>query len=403
MAVGLEAANGLKPVQGVRLGTAAAGVRYADRTDLALVELAAGSTCAATFTRNAFMAAPVIVAKANLGTHPSRYWLINSGNANAATGVPGLEDARATCAMVAEHCGVEAGSVLPFSTGVIGERMPLDAFQRGIRAACDDLSEDGWDGAASAIMTTDTLPKGGSRTLEFNGKTITMTGIVKGAGMIRPDMATMLAFVATDAAIAQEVLDGCLLDAVERSFNRVTIDGDTSTNDACVLAATGASGAVLSTPEEIAAFQSALNALTLELAQALVRDGEGASKFICVDVDGGSDTDECLAVAYTVAHSPLVKTALFASDPNWGRIVMAVGRAGVVDLDISGVNVFLGDVCIVRGGGRADSYTESAGQAVMDEEEITIRIELGRGASRERVWTSDLSHDYVTINAEYRT
>jgi glutamate N-acetyltransferase / amino-acid N-acetyltransferase len=403
MAVGLEAATGLKPVKGVRLGTAAAGVRYADRTDLALVELADGSTCAATFTRNAFMAAPVVVAKAHLGAYPSRYWLINSGNANAATGEPGLHDARATCAMVAEHCGVEAGSVLPFSTGVIGERMPLDAFQRGIRAAIASLSEHGWDGAANAIMTTDTVPKGASRTLEVNGKTVTMTGIVKGAGMIRPDMATMLAFVAADAAIAQEQLDGCLREAVERSFNRVTIDGDTSTNDACVLAATGASGAVLSTTQEIAAFQSALNALTLELAQALVRDGEGASKFICVDVDGGYDIEECLAVAYTVAHSPLVKTALFASDPNWGRIVMAIGRAGVADLDISGVNVFLGDACIVRGGGRADSYTESAGQAVMDAQEITIRIELGRGASRERVWTSDLSHDYVTINAEYRT
>ena len=403
MAVGLEAAVGLKPVAGVRLGTAASGIRYPDRTDLALVELAAGSTCAAMFTRNAFMAAPVILAKEHLATSATRFWLINSGNANAATGDPGFEDARSTCAMVADECGVEAGSVLPFSTGVIGERMPLDAFEHGIRVATADLSEHGWDEAAKAIMTTDTLPKGGSRSLEVGGKAVTMTGIVKGAGMIRPDMATMLAFVATDAAVAQNTLDTCLREAVEGSFNRVTIDGDTSTNDACVLAATGGSGAALTTAEDIAAFQCALNDLTLELAQGLVRDGEGASKFICVDVDGGHNIKECLAVAYTVAHSPLVKTALFASDPNWGRIVMAIGRAGVADLDVSGVNVFLGDVCIVRGGGRADTYTESAGQAEMDAEEITIRIELDRGTSRDCVWTSDLSHDYVTINAEYRT
>jgi glutamate N-acetyltransferase / amino-acid N-acetyltransferase len=403
MAVGLRAAANLKAVRGIRLGTAQAGVRYADRTDLALVELAQGSVTAATFTRNAFQAAPVLVAKQHLAAAAARFWLINSGNANAATGKPGIDDARATCALVAACGDVLAEQVLPFSTGVIGERMPISAFERGVKEAHAALRDDGWDAAARAIMTTDTEPKGASASITLSTGQCTLTGIVKGSGMIRPDMATMLAFVATDAAIDAADLDACLRIAVEQSFNRVTVDGDTSTNDACVLTATGAAGVSAAGSADLALFQHALNTLCLELAQALVRDGEGATKFIEVRVEGGRDAQECLSVAYTVAHSPLVKTAMFASDANWGRIVMAIGRAGVDALDIEGVNVFLGDVCIVRSGGRADGYTEEAGQQVMSNEEISVRIELGRGSAAETIWTSDLSHGYVSINAEYRS
>ncbi|MEM7405960.1 MAG: bifunctional glutamate N-acetyltransferase/amino-acid acetyltransferase ArgJ [Pseudomonadota bacterium] len=403
MAVGLEPARALLPVKGVRLGTAQAGVRYQGRTDLALIELAPGSTTAATFTQNSFEAAPVTLARQHLSTGTSRYWLINSGNANAATGSPGIADALATCEMVGRAGTVPATAVLPFSTGVIGERMPLAAFEHGVPAAFAALAEDGWMGAAEAIMTTDTVPKGASREVTLSDGACTITGIVKGSGMIRPDMATMLAFVATDAAIAADDLQSMLRNAVEFSFNRVTVDGDTSTNDACVLAATGASGVGLAAAADRQQFVQVLQELMLELAQSLVRDGEGATKFIAVEVTGGADATESLRVAYTVAHSPLVKTAIFASDPNWGRIVMAIGRAGVRDLDVSGVHVHLGDVCIVRNGGRAEDYTEEAGQRVMDEEEILVRIELGRGGAAETVWTSDLSHDYVTINAEYRT
>lgn len=403
MAVGLKPASNLTPISGVRIGTAEAGVRYSGRPDLALFELAPGSTCAATFTQSAFAAAPVLLAKQHLEAAECRSWLVNSGNANAATGQPGLDDASATCTVVAEALGVSAQSVLPFSTGVIGERMPLAAFERGVPAAVAALSEDGWLAGAEAIMTTDTVPKGASRTVALSGGTVNITGIVKGSGMIRPDMATMLAFAATDAVIAAESLRTMLHTAVEYSFNRVTVDGDTSTNDACVLAATGASGVVVTSDDDVAVLQAALNDLALELAQGMIRDGEGASKFVSVVVEQGRDIEECLEVAYTIAHSPLVKTALFASDPNWGRIVMAIGRAGVDALDIEGVNVFLGDVSIVQAGGAAPSYTEAAGQAVMDQEDITIRVQLGRGEATETVWTSDLSHDYVTINAEYRT
>ena len=403
MAVGLITAQNLTPVAGVRLGTAEAGVRYPDRTDLALVELAPGTVTAATFTRNAFQAAPVTVAKAHVKDADARFWLINSGNANAATGQPGIDDALATCAIVARHGDVSPQQVLPFSTGVIGERMPLDAFERGVASAYTALAADGWDQAARAIMTTDTEPKGFSAGVQLSTGACVMTGIVKGSGMIRPDMATMLAFVATDATLTHHQLQPSLAVAVEQSFNRVTVDGDTSTNDACVLSATGASGVVVDGAEDLLTFQIALNQLCLQLAQSLVRDGEGATKYIAIQVDGGKDESECLAVAYTVAHSPLVKTAMFASDANWGRIVMAIGRAGVAELDVTGVNVFLGDVCIVRSGGRALEYTEEAGAQVMHEAEISVTIELGRGQASETVWTSDLSHDYVTINAEYRT
>lgn len=403
MAVGLQAARDLGSVDGVRMASVEAGIRYRNRRDLTVFELAPGSVTAATFTQSSFAAAPVRLAREHLARTAPRYLLINTGNANAATGEPGLDDARRCCALVAQAAGCAAEEVLPFSTGVIGERLPLEPFERAVPQALAALAADAWEAAAAAIMTTDTVPKGACREVQLGGGSCRLVGITKGSGMIRPDMATMLAFIATDARIDADALQTLLTQTVERTFNRVTVDGDTSTNDACVLSASGAAGVELASDADRAAFQAALDSLCLELAQGLVRDGEGASKFITVQVDGGRDAGECLAVAYTVAHSPLVKTAMFASDPNWGRLVMAIGRAGVADLDPAGVDVHLGDVCIVRRGGRDADYTEAAGQAVMDAEEITVRIDLGRGGASETVWTSDLSHDYVTINAEYRT
>jgi glutamate N-acetyltransferase/amino-acid N-acetyltransferase len=316
-----------------------------------------------------------------------------------------MADARACCEALAREAGVEAAQVLPFSTGVIGEPLPVDKIVKGIPAALGNLSENHWAEAASGIMTTDTRPKGATRRLELNGKTVTISGISKGAGMIRPNMATMLGFIATDADVEPELLDSLASELGEKSFNRITIDGDTSTNDACMLIATGASEAEKITRDSanLAAFRAALEEVFLELAHAIVRDGEGATKFVTIDISQAASQQEALDVAYTVAHSPLVKTALFASDPNWGRILAAVGRAGIEDLDLNRLVIWLGDVCLVRDGGRADDYSEERGQAVMDQEEITIRIELGRGPVNETVWTCDFSHDYVTINAEYRT
>ncbi|MBT6276270.1 MAG: bifunctional glutamate N-acetyltransferase/amino-acid acetyltransferase ArgJ, partial [Chromatiales bacterium] len=322
MAVGLMAASGLGVVKGIRLASVEAGIRYTGRRDLTLIELAAGSVSAATFTRNAFTAAPVIVAREHLQSAAPRYLLINTGNANAATGVGGLDDARRSCALVANVAGCEPQEVLPFSTGVIGERLPLPPFEAGIPAALNALSDNGWEAAAAAIMTTDTVPKGVFRDVPLSGGAVRIVGIAKGSGMIRPDMATMLAFLGTDLVLAQDDAQRLLSSVVEQSFNRVTVDGDTSTNDACVLSATGQSGVHLSGVEDEQTFREALFSLMLELAQALVRDGEGASKFITVRVEAGATTAECLQVAYTVAHSPLVKTAMFASDPNWGRLVM---------------------------------------------------------------------------------
>ena len=390
---------------GVRVATAALGGRSRPRDDLTLFEIAPGARCAATFTRNAFCAAPVTVAREHLALEAPRYLLVNAGNANAGTGARGIADAKRCCALVSEATGAPAASVLPFSTGVIGEPLPVERFERAIPAAAERLGEDGWLDAASAIATTDIVPKGASRTVDLGGRTATVTGIAKGSGMIRPDMATMLAFIATDAAVAPDALRSMVREAVEASFNRITVDGDTSTNDACVLVATGALGnapAGEASPE-YPALAAAVGEVALELAHAIVRDGEGATKFVTVEVEEGAGGDECLAVAYTVAHSPLVKTALYASDANWGRILAAVGRAGLANLDLSRIRIWLNGVCIVSGGERDAAYTEEAGTEAVSREEIVIRIALGRGEARDRVWTCDFSHEYVTINAEYRT
>ena len=406
MAVNLKPAERLLPVAGIRLGVAQAGIKYAGRDDLLIMEAAPGSTAAAVFTRNAFCAAPVTLARLHLGHAEPRYLLVNSGNANAGNGLQGLADARRTCHALAERAGCAAEAVLPFSTGVIGMPLPVERMEKALPAALAGLSEDGWPPAARAIMTTDTLPKGLSLQRAIGGEGITVTGIAKGAGMIRPDMATMLAFLATDAKVSRPVLQRCLEDAVARSFNRITVDGDTSTNDACVLVATGRSTvAALERPagEAYAALSSAVSEVCTHLAQAVVRDAEGATKFITVTVEGGASEAECLAVAYSVAHSPLVKTAFFASDPNWGRILAAVGRAGLEGLDIGRIRIALGDVVVVDSGGRSGTYTEAQGRAVMGEAEIHIRISLGRGEASATVWTSDLSYEYVRINAEYRT
>ena len=404
MAVGLQDTLALLPVAGIRLAAVPAGIARRKREDVTVIEVSAGASCAATFTRNQFCAAPVTVAREHLAESPPRYLLINAGNANAGTGNDGLRDARACCAMLARLAGCAASEVLPFSTGVIGEPLPVDRFEPALPAALAELDADGWARAAHAIMTTDTVAKGHSVTLEQGGARATVTGIVKGAGMIRPDMATMLCFIATDARVGRETLQGLLDASVRRSFNRVTVDGDTSTNDACVLLATGK--APLDAEHDAdarLALASAIDEVCGWLAQALVRDAEGATKFIAIEVIDGRDEDECLRVGFTVAHSPLVKTAFFASDPNWGRILAAVGRAGVERLDIERVAIHLGEVCIVSNGARDPNYTEAAGQRVMDRAEITVRISLGLGAAAATVWTSDLSHDYVKINAEYRT
>jgi len=404
MPVGLSAPVELHPVPGIRLGIASAGIKKPGRRDLVLMELAVGSTCAAVFTRNAFCAAPVIVARAHLDAATPRYLLINTGNANAGTGEPGLRDARRCCANLARQMWCNETEVLPFSTGVIGEPLAVEKIEAALPAAQAALDAENWIAAANGIMTTDTIAKGASRQLEIEGKSITLTGIAKGAGMIRPDMATMLSYIATDAALPQALLHRALVDAVNASFNRITVDGDTSTNDSCVLVATGVSGVSISADSAAyTAFSAALTALCIELAQAIVRDGEGATKFITIEVAEGRDVSECLQVAYTIAHSPLVKTALFASDPNWGRILAAVGRAGLDNLVLEQVRVYLGSVCIVSAGSRDPAYTEAAGAAVMREEEILIRVLLGRGTASERIWTTDFSYDYVKINAEYRT
>lgn len=405
MAVGLGPLPTLHPVPGFELGISSAGIKRPGRKDVVVMRCAEGSNVAGVFTLNAFCAAPVILAKRRTqGT--VRYLLTNTGNANAGTGQPGLQAAERTTAKLAELTGVQASAVLPFSTGVIGEPLPVEKIEGALQAALDDLSVDNWAAAATGIMTTDTLPKGASRQFQIDGVTITVTGISKGAGMIRPNMATMLGYIATDAKVSQSVLQDLIRDGANKSFNRITIDGDTSTNDCCMLIATGQADL----PEVIEAKGPLFDALKravfdvcMEVAQAIVRDGEGATKFVTVEVNGGGNHQECLDVGYAVAHSPLIKTALFASDPNWGRILAAVGRAGVPDLDVSKIDVFLSGVCIASQGCRATTYTEEQGSAVMAEAEITIRIELGRGDCSETIWTTDLSHEYVKINAEYRT
>ena len=405
MAVGLTPPQELSAIAGIRIATASAGIYAQARPDVALIELGEKAACAVVFTRNAFAAAPVIVAREHLQRGPSRYLVINAGNANAGNGEAGIADARRVCAAVAEQGQCPGEAVLPFSTGVIGESLPVSRIEGVIPALYAGLQDDNWPALGRAIMTTDTVAKGASRRLKIDGVPVTVTGVAKGAGMIRPDMATMLAFIATDAAVDGELLDKILREAVAKSFNRICIDGDMSTNDACVLMATGEAPLPPIAQDSPArrSLQEAVDSVTMTLAQAIVRDGEGATKFITVSVEGGATREECLAVAYAVATSPLVKTAFYASDPNWGRILAAVGRAGLVDLDISGVSLYLGGVCIASGGGRDPSYTERAGREAMRRDEIPVRIVLGRGEAAETVWTSDLSHEYVRINAEYRS
>ncbi|MDY0205472.1 MAG: bifunctional glutamate N-acetyltransferase/amino-acid acetyltransferase ArgJ [Pseudomonas sp.] len=405
MAVGLGDLPVMHPVAGFELGIASAGIKKPGRRDVVVMRCAEGSSVAGVYTQNAFCAAPVILCKQRMQSSP-RYLVTNTGNANAATGEQGLQAANAVCEHLAELVGCPVEQILPFSTGVIGEPLPVDKINAALPAALADLSVENWAIAGEGIMTTDTLPKGASVQFQHDGVTVTVTGISKGAGMIRPNMATMLGYMATDAAVNQDILQNILHDAANKSFNRITIDGDTSTNDSCILVATGQAGVEQITQAEgelYNALRAAVNQVAMQLAQAIVRDGEGATKFVTVQVHGGANQQECLDVAYAVAHSPLIKTALFASDPNWGRIVAAIGYAGIKDLDTEQVNVYLDDVCIVARGGRAQAYTEEQGAAVMQQAEILIRIELERGGCKETIWTTDLSHEYVRINAEYRS
>ncbi len=396
----------LRPVRGVELGIAAAGIRKSGRKDLLLIRLAEGSRIAGVFTRNRFCAAPVVVAREHLAARAGvRALVVNTGNANAGTGSEGMARARATCDAVARALGFDARQVLPFSTGVIMEPLPVERIVAGIPACVADLRAGNWSSAAEAIMTTDTVLKACTAQLRIDARETTVTGIAKGAGMIRPDMATMLAFVATDASVSGAALDTLVQEVADASFNRITVDGDTSTNDAFMLIASGAAANApigIGTPQ-YAALHDALVEVAQTLAQAIVRDGEGATKFITIRIEGGASVEECRRVAYAIAHSPLVKTAFFASDPNLGRLLAAIGNAGIGDLDAAGVSVYLGDVLVASNGGRHSGYREADGQRVMKQSEITVRAVLGRGAAHATIWTCDLSHEYVTINAEYRT
>ena len=405
MATGNKPFPPMHPVAGFKLGTTSAGIKTVGRKDLVVMALAPDSAVAAVFTQNAFCAAPVLVSRQHLSTDTPRYLLINTGNANAGTGEQGLVDAQRSCQSLAELQGISASQVLPFSTGVIGEPMPMQTLLTALPAAVEALDENAWAAAAEGILTTDTRAKGASLQYQPNSASaelITITGISKGSGMIKPNMATMLGFVATDAEVDAELLHHALKRVVNKSFNRISVDSDTSTNDSLVLVATGASGITID-ESNFEQFVIELEQVFIELAQAIIRDGEGATKFVAVEVDGALDSAEALKVAYTVAESPLVKTALAASDANWGRILAAVGRAGVENLDVSRVSVSLNQVLIVEAGGRAASYTEAAGEQAMAAEDISIHISLNRGTVEETVWTTDLTYEYVRINAEYRT
>ncbi|MCK9285679.1 MAG: bifunctional glutamate N-acetyltransferase/amino-acid acetyltransferase ArgJ [Rhodocyclaceae bacterium] len=404
------AADQLHAVAGVRLGVAQAGIRKQDRYDLTLIALDAGANAAGVFTKNRFCAAPVTLCRQHLAAGSDiRALVINTGIANAGTGEPGMQAAVATCAAVAKTLGVEPRQVLPFSTGVILELLPAERVVAGLPACQADLRSDGWHAAAHAIMTTDTVAKAASRHIDIGGRTVTVTGISKGAGMIRPNMATMLGFVATDAGIAADLLQALAKEAADASFNCITVDGDTSTNDSFVLIASGKSGVQVDRADAAAwpALKAAIVAVAQELAQAIVRDGEGATKFITVAVEGGGDVAECRKVAYAVGHSPLVKTAFFASDPNLGRIQAAIGYAGIDDLDVNGTRIWLAangeEALVSEHGGRAAGYTEQTGSRIMKAAEITVRIDLGRGSAGATVWTCDFSYDYVKINADYRS
>ncbi|HEY5634474.1 MAG TPA: bifunctional glutamate N-acetyltransferase/amino-acid acetyltransferase ArgJ [Burkholderiaceae bacterium] len=408
MAVNLDAPEPAKlaPIAGLTLGTARAGIRKPGRRDLLVASIAEGASVAGVFTRNRFCAAPVRLCQEHLASYLGvRALVVNTGCANAGTGAQGLEDARATCAAVAELLGCAPEQVLPFSTGVILERLPLERLVAGLPAAKADLSPSHWAEAAEAIMTTDTLPKAASRTATVGGHPVSVTGISKGAGMIRPNMATMLGFAATDAAVAPALLHRWVREAADASFNRITVDGDTSTNDSFVLIATGAGGLRVDNETDPGAAELKLMIfeVAVQLAQAIVRDGEGATKFITVQVEQAASQAEAAAVAYAIAHSPLVKTAFFASDPNLGRILAAIGYAGIDDLDVDAVDLYLDDVHVATGGSRHPAYREADGQRVMGKPEITVRVALARGQAQTTVWTCDLSHDYVSINADYRS
>ena len=397
----------LFPIAGLRIGVVEAGIRKVGRKDLTLFLLDAGASVGAVFTSNRFCAAPVQICQSHLASGAAiRALLINTGNANAGTGADGLARARSTCDALAQRLGIEAAQVLPFSTGVIMEPLPAERIIAGLDAAIAAAQEDNWLAAAQGIMTTDTVPKAFGTQVIVQGQTVSITGISKGAGMIRPNMATMLGYIATDACVAPNLLQPLAKALAQASFNRITVDGDTSTNDSLVLVATHKAGNAtisdLDSPEGQALYQGLLK-VALQLAQAIVRDGEGATKFITVQVDGGATAEECSLVAYAVAHSPLVKTAFFASDPNLGRILAAVGYAGIADLDTEGIELYLDDVHVASRGGRNPAYQEADGQRVMQQSEILVRVALGRGQASHTVWTCDLSHEYVSINADYRS
>ena len=399
----------LTAVSGIELGHAEAGIRKANRKDVLVMKLAATATVAGVFTKNRFCAAPVQLCKSHLAglkaDAPIRALVINTGNANAGTGETGLANAQATCSALADLLGCAPTQILPFSTGVILEPLPVERLVAGLPQAIGNLNADNWHNAALSIMTTDTQPKAASRQVTINGQTITLTGISKGAGMIKPNMATMLGFLAMDAKVAQPVLEQLTKAVADRSFNCITIDGDTSTNDSFIVMATGAAALevnAVDTPEYAALYEAVLG-LSQELAQMIVRDGEGATKFMTVTIEEGKDAEECRKIGYSIAHSPLVKTAFFASDPNLGRILAAIGYAGVDDLDVSKINLYLDDVWVAKDGGRNPDYQEADGQRVMKQSEITIRVKLGRGKADATIWTCDLSHEYVSINADYRS
>ncbi|MEI7842266.1 MAG: bifunctional glutamate N-acetyltransferase/amino-acid acetyltransferase ArgJ [Gallionellaceae bacterium] len=393
----------LLPVAGVSLGVAEAGIKRPDRKDLLVMQLDAGATIAGVFTTNRFCAAPVIVAREHLASGKAiRALVVNTGNANAGTGEQGMAAAKKTCAELAKLMGCDAEQVLPFSTGVIMEPLPVDKIVAGMPKAIANLKVDNWFDASTAIMTTDIVAKAVSRQVQIEGKTVTVTGMSKGSGMIHPNMATMLGYIATDAAIAQPLLQQMVTEATNKSFNCITVDGDTSTNDALMLIATGKSGAVIDASNS-ASMQAVISEVAITLAQAIVRDGEGATKFITIQIDGGKSAEECRKIGYAIAHSPLVKTAFFASDPNLGRILAAIGYAGVADLDVSALSLCLDDVLVAEKGGRAASYQEQDGQRVMQQSDITIRVLLNRGRVNATLWTCDFSYDYVKINASYRS
>jgi glutamate N-acetyltransferase / amino-acid N-acetyltransferase len=405
MAVLLKEPTNLSPIAGIRLATANASIYKNERDDISLIEIAEGSTCSAVFTKNAFCAAPVTVSKAHLKQHSPRYCLINAGNANAGTGSRGYEDTLNICQSLASQLGCLAEQVLPFSTGVIGEFLPVENIEKSFSTLHASLNESNWLSSAHAIKTTDTVAKAVTKSIMLGDKPVQITGIAKGSGMIRPDMATMLAFVGTDIGIDQELLDEVLKTTVAQSFNRICVDGDTSTNDACVLMATGKSDVHINDKNDplLRQFQIELDLVFVELAQSIVRDGEGATKFVTIVVKGGSTNELCRDIAYDIATSPLVKTALFAEDPNWGRIIAAIGRSRAKEVSAEKIAVHIDEVCIIKNGEQAEGYTELEGQKVMSRPEITISVDLGLGEHVEMVWTCDLSYEYIKINAEYRS